>query len=105
MNTTIRTTFLSAQDLAQVQSILEKHGLSGFDASIRLWGRGKAIEVKGTLGRQELSCLLAIAHFLGTDNSSEAANESAGLPTAAAAIMGSKALMMGVSTAGQSVAA
>ena len=65
MNTAIKTTFLSDQDLSQVQSILDSHGLSGFDASVRLWGRGKAIEVKGTLGRQELTCLLAIARFLG----------------------------------------
>lgn len=84
MDTAIKTTFLSDQDMSQVQSILDKHGLSGFDASVRLWGRGKAIEVKGTLGKQELSCLLAIASFLGTsdDGSSAAANESAIAPGA-----------------------
>ena len=65
MNTAMKTTFLSDQDLSSVQSILEQHGLDGFDASVRLWGRGKAIEVNGTLGRRELSCLLAIARFLG----------------------------------------
>lgn len=64
MDTSMKTTFMSDQDMSRIQSILDEHGLSGFDASIRLWGRGKAIEVKGTLGRQELSCLLAIASFL-----------------------------------------
>lgn len=67
--------FLSDQDLSQVQSILANHGLSGFDASVRLWGRGKAIDVRGTLGQQELSCLLAIARFLGNESGSESANE------------------------------
>ena len=64
-------TFLSDQDLSQVQSILATHGLSGFDASVRLWGRGKAIDVHGTLGQQELSCLLAIARFLGNASANE----------------------------------
>ena len=65
MNTAMKTTFLSDQDLLQVQSILDQHGIAGFGAAVRLWGRGKAIEVKGTLGLQELSCLLAIARYLG----------------------------------------
>jgi hypothetical protein len=67
------TTFLSDQDLDQVQTILATHGLSGFDASVRLWGRGKAIDVHGTLGQQELSCLLAIARFLGNESANEQA--------------------------------
>ena len=66
MHTAIQTGFLDEKEVAQVQAILAAHGLSGFDASVRLWGRGKAIEVRGTLGRQELSCLLAIARYLGT---------------------------------------
>lgn len=66
MNTAIQTGFLDEKEVAQVQAILAAHGLSGFDASVRLWGRGKAIEVRGTLGRQELSCLLAIARYLGS---------------------------------------
>lgn len=78
------TTFLSDQDLSQVQSILATYGLSGFDASVRLWGRGKAIDVHGTLGKQELSCLLAIARFLGD----ESANES-GSPTSDVALRSS----------------
>lgn len=57
--------FLSDQDLQQVQSIMSTYGLTQFDASVRLWGRGKAIDVNGTLGKKELSCLLAIARFLG----------------------------------------
>ena len=65
------TTFLSDQDINQVQSILATYGLSGFDASVRLWGRGKAIDVHGTLGKQELSCLLAIARFLGNESANE----------------------------------
>jgi hypothetical protein len=64
-------TFLSDQDLSQVQTILATYGLSGFDASVRLWGRGKAIDVHGTLGQQELSCLLAIARFLGDESANE----------------------------------
>ena len=63
--------FLSDQDLSQVQTILATYGLSGFDASVRLWGRGKAIDVHGTLGQQELSCLLAIARFLGNESANE----------------------------------
>ena len=89
MNTAINTTFLSDEDLSQVQSILDEHGLSGFDASIRLWGRGKAIEVKGTLGRQELSCLLAIARFLGEgDPAAASGDDSAELPSPAGTVMG-----------------
>lgn len=64
-------TFLSDQDLSQVQTILATYGLSGFDASVRLWGRGKAIDVHGTLGQQELSCLLAIARYLGDESANE----------------------------------
>jgi hypothetical protein len=67
----LTTTFLSDQDINQVQSILATYGLSGFDASVRLWGRGKAIDVHGTLGKQELSCLLAIARFLGNESANE----------------------------------
>lgn len=67
------TTFLSDQDLSHVQSILATHGLSGFGASVRLWGRGKAIDVHGTLGQRELSCLLAISRFLGDSSACEPA--------------------------------
>jgi len=103
MDTAMKTTFLSDQDMSQVQSIIDKHGLSGFDASVRLWGRGKAIEVKGTLGKQELSCLLAIASFLGTSDvgSTEAANEEGAMPSVADTIMAIPALMTDVPSAGQ----
>ena len=104
MNTAMKTTFLSDQDMSQVQSILDKHGLSGFDASVRLWGRGKAIEVKGTLGKQELSCLLAIASFLGTSDqgSSDAANESP-IPSAAGNVAAIPAFTVDVASVRQSV--
>ncbi|MCC2658081.1 MAG: hypothetical protein K0Q76_3189 [Panacagrimonas sp.] len=77
------TTFLSDQDLDQVQTILATHGLSGFDASVRLWGRGKAIDVHGTLGQQELSCLLAIARFLGNQSANEQTANDAPPPSLA----------------------
>ncbi|TDU28287.1 hypothetical protein DFR24_2654 [Panacagrimonas perspica] len=103
MDTAMKTTFLSDEDMSHVQSILDEHGLSGFDASVRLWGRGKAIEVKGTLGRQELSCLLAIASFLGTsdEGSTDAANESA-LPSAAGAVMAMPAVLVDMPAASTS---
>lgn len=82
MKTAIKAPFLSDQDRSQVQTILDKHGLSGFDASIRLWGRGKAIDVKGTLGRQELCCLLAIARFLGESADVPANEDMPGASTA-----------------------
>lgn len=88
MSTAITATFLSDEDLSEVRAIVEKHGLPGFDASIRLWGRGKAIEVKGTLGARELSCLLAIARFLGSDQPSRIAGDSIHPPTACGALTG-----------------
>lgn len=72
----MNTAFLNDHDLMQVQSIMASHGLTGFDAAIRLWGRGKAIDVNGTLGKRELSCLLAIARYLG-DRPDEACAEEA----------------------------
>ncbi|MGQ0699862.1 MAG: hypothetical protein ACT4PZ_16665 [Panacagrimonas sp.] len=64
MSSTMNTTFLGAEEIARVESIMTAFGIDGFDASIRLWGRGKAIEVDGNLGSQELACLLAIARYL-----------------------------------------
>lgn len=61
----MNTKFLSDAERAQVESIMAEFGLNEFDASVRLWGRGKSIEVSGTLGKTELSCLLAIARYLG----------------------------------------
>lgn len=70
----MNTMFLSEEEVAKVQSIVASYGLSGFDASVRLWGRGKAIQVSGKLDRVELSCLLAIARYLnvGSDVISDA---------------------------------
>lgn len=61
----MNTQFLSEEDASRVQSIMAGHGLSGFEASVRLWGRGKAIHVSGPLDRHQLSCLLDIARYLG----------------------------------------
>lgn len=61
----MNTKFLNDEEIAQVETIMARFGLNEFDASIRLWGRGKSIQVSGTLGKTELSCLLAIASYLG----------------------------------------
>jgi hypothetical protein len=61
----MNTAFLSDADLSAVRSIMASHGLSRFDAFVRIWGRGKAMDVRGTLGSRELDCLQAIARFLG----------------------------------------
>lgn len=60
----MNTKFLNEQDIAQVESIMDAYGISGFDACVRLWGRGKTIHVSGDVHKQELACLLAIARFL-----------------------------------------
>jgi hypothetical protein len=67
MNTAINTGFLSAEDSSRVQSIMAGHGLSAFEASVRLWGRGKAIQVSGPLDERQLSCLLDIVRYLGEE--------------------------------------
>lgn len=63
----MNTRFLSEEEVAQVRSIMAAYGLHEFGASVRLWGRGKAIEVSGTLDKRELSCLLAISRYLSDD--------------------------------------
>lgn len=63
----MNTQFLSEVELAQVESIMSAYGLRDFSADVRLWGRGKAIEVNGTLDQQDLSCLLAISRYLNKD--------------------------------------
>lgn len=63
----MKTGFLSEEEVAQVRSIMAAYGLHEFGASVRLWGRGKAIEVSGTLDKRELSCLLAISRYLSDD--------------------------------------
>lgn len=60
----LNTRFLSDREAAQVQSIMLAFGIERFDASVRLWGRGKTIEVSGSLDKLQLSCLLAIARYL-----------------------------------------
>lgn len=60
----MNTKLLSAVEIAQIESIIAAHGLDGFDADIRFWGRGKSIHVSGDVGQQELACLLAIASYL-----------------------------------------
>ncbi|MGQ0622300.1 MAG: hypothetical protein ACT4QA_20685 [Panacagrimonas sp.] len=78
----MNTTFLTPEEVAKVESIVASYGLSGFDASVRLWGRGKAIQVSGKLDRLELSCLLAIARYLnvGSDVVSDIDASSAPAP-------------------------
>ena len=60
----MNTTFLSDEDLAAVRTILLRHGLEDFGAKVRLWGRGKAVEVNGTLCLDELRCLIEVARYL-----------------------------------------
>ena len=47
-------------------SIMGMHGIEGFDASVRFWGRGKAVQVSGDLGEKQLQCLLEIVRALST---------------------------------------
>lgn len=68
----MNTMFLSAEEIAQVESIMSAYGISGFDACVRLWGRGKTIHVSGDVHKQELACLLAIARFLSDCREDEA---------------------------------
>lgn len=56
--------FLKDDEVRQVRSIMAQHGIEQFDASVRLWGRGKAISVEGNLGEKHLTCLLDIARAL-----------------------------------------
>lgn len=60
----MNTGFLNSEEVAQVESIMAAYGVREFGAEVRLWGRGKAIQVSGTLDRLELSCLLAISRYL-----------------------------------------
>lgn len=60
----MNTKLLGMDEFARIESIIAAHGLDGFDAEIRFWGRGKSIHVSGDVGQQELACLLAIANYL-----------------------------------------
>ncbi len=56
--------FLTDEDMAQVRDIMGVHGIDGFDATVRFWGRGKAVQVSGDLGEKQLQCLLEIVRAL-----------------------------------------
>lgn len=60
----MNTKLLGTHEIEMIDSIIAAHGLAGFDAGIRFWGRGKSIHVTGDVGVQELTCLLAIARYL-----------------------------------------
>ena len=64
MNADFAKGFLTDEDIAQVQGIMGEHGIEGFDASVRFWGRGKAVQVSGDLGERQLQCLLEIVRAL-----------------------------------------
>lgn len=71
----MNTRFLSEEEVTQVQSIMAAFGVEEFGAEVRLWGRGKAIQVSGTLDKLELSCLLAISHYLDDAHDSRPRDE------------------------------
>lgn len=60
----MNTGFLVEEDVAEVKTIMAAHGIGDFAASVRLWGRGKAVQVDGPLCVSQLRCLLDIATFL-----------------------------------------
>lgn len=62
--------FLDERETAQIRLIMQAHGVEDFDASVRLWGRGKAIGIYGDVGRRELACLLAIHRYLDPNDES-----------------------------------
>lgn len=64
MNADFSKGFLTDEDMAQVRDIMGMHGIEGFDASVRFWGRGKAVQVSGDLGEKQLQCLLEIVRAL-----------------------------------------
>ena len=66
MNADFSKGFLTDEDMAQVRDIMGMHGIEGFDASVRFWGRGKAVQVSGDLGEKQLQCLLEIVRALST---------------------------------------
>lgn len=55
---------LKEADVQQVRAIMARHGIEQFDASVRLWGRGKSVSVEGPLGEKQLNCLLEIVRAL-----------------------------------------
>ena len=63
----MNTGFLGEEDVAEVRGIMAQHGIADFGASVRLWGRNKAIQVHGGLTVAQLRCLLDIATYLNSD--------------------------------------
>lgn len=67
MEDTMNTGFLGEEDVAEVREIMRAHGIDDFGASVRLWGRNKAIQVDGPLTLAQIRCLLDIATYLQGD--------------------------------------
>ena len=88
MNADFSKGFLTDEDMAQVRDIMGMHGIEGFDASVRFWGRGKAVQVSGDLGEKQLQCLLEIVRALSAPSTAipeaEAIIESSVIPMPAA---------------------
>lgn len=84
MNADFAKGFLTDEDITQVQGIMGQHGIEGFDATVRFWGRGKAVQVSGDLGEKQLQCLLEIVRALSapstTSPDAEAVVESSEAP-------------------------
>lgn len=78
----MNTMFLTADEVAQVDLIMAEHGVTGFDACVRLWGRGKAIHVSGDVHKGELACLLAIARYLNDETVGQLAAGADSAPVA-----------------------
>lgn len=64
--------FLKDDEVQRVHTIMAEHGIERFDAALRFWGPGKAIQVTGDLGEKHLNCLLDIVRALGPSNVVEA---------------------------------
>ena len=58
---------LNEHDVQQVRAIMARHGIEQFDASVRLWGRGKSVSIEGPLCEKQLKCLLEIVRALRHD--------------------------------------
>lgn len=76
MNADFSKGFLTDEDMAQVRDIMGLHGIEGFDATVRFWGRGKAVQVSGDLGEKQLQCLLEIVRALSAPSTSAPAAEA-----------------------------
>lgn len=83
MNADFSKGFLTDEDMAQVRDIMGLHGIEGFDATVRFWGRGKAVQVSGDLGEKQLQCLLEIVRALSAPSTSAPAAEAVIESTAA----------------------